>query len=323
MILKRHPENPIITPADIPELKPLLVDVSSVFNPGAVRFGDKYLLLLRAQNRGRETYLLRALSDDGVHFEINPEPIVFKGIVNVAENIYHVYDPRVTCIGHTYYIMVALDMDSCCRLGLARTDDFEHFEFLGIVSKNDCRNGVLFPERIDGRYLRLDRPNRVRLESGATTGTVIEISQSKDLIHWTSLGTVMEGRLHFWDELIGAGPPPVKTEKGWLLIYHGVATHLNGHLYQVGVALLDLAQPQTVLARGRFNILEPRELYEQVGQVPNVIFPSGMIVEHSDERGFAKMESKVLLYYGAADTWVCLATSTLAQLVAACYEGNP
>ena len=113
----------------------------------------------------------------------------------------------------------------------------------------------------------------------------------------------MTGRPHYWDELIGSGPPPVKTREGWLHIYHGIATHFaSSNIYQAGVCLLDLDDPTRVLARGVNNILEPREMYELVGQVPNVVFPSGMIVEEYDDQGFAFPDSVVRVYYGAADT---------------------
>lgn len=129
----------------------------------------------------------------------------------------------------------------------------------------------------------------------------------------------MKGRPHFWDELIGAGPPPIKTRQGWLLLYHGIATHFaSSNIYQAGVALLALDDPSRVVARGRNNVLEPRETYELVGQVPNVVFPTGVIVEEIDSQGFATDDSLVRVYYGAADTVVCLATTTVRMLIEAC-----
>jgi beta-1,4-mannooligosaccharide/beta-1,4-mannosyl-N-acetylglucosamine phosphorylase len=131
----------------------------------------------------------------------------------------------------------------------------------------------------------------------------------------------MNGRLHYWDELIGSGPPPVKTREGWLHLYHGIAQHLESiYIYQVGVVLLDLNDPGVVLRRGRYNIMEPREMYELTGQVPNVVFPGGMIVEQTDGDGYALEESEVKVYYGAADTVIGLATTTIARLLAACQE---
>lgn len=314
--MERYNNNPIITRKDIPEISPHLVDVSSVFNPGAVKFGNQYLLMLRVQNRGRETFLLTATSDDGIHFSISDQVVHFKGIEKILAKIYHCYDPRITKIDDIYYIMFAMDLDEGCRLGLAQTSDFENFEFMDIVSEDDNRNGVLFPEKIDGKFLRLDRPNEIDLPDGPATGSIILLSESEDLLEWEPVGPVITGRSHYWDELIGAGPPPIKTKQGWLQIYHGVATHFgSSNIYQAGVMLLDLKNPLKVIGRSRYNILEPREGYELVGQVPSVVFPSGAIVEELDDDGFARLNSKIFIYYGTADSTVCLAFSTIEELI--------
>ena len=317
--MKRHPTSPILTRLDIPSVAHV-VDVTSVFNPGAIRLDDRYLLLVRVQTRGRETVLMVAESSDGARFQVLPELVHFNGLEAVQQTIYHVYDPRLTKIGDTIYVMFAADTDAGCRLGLARTKDFRHFELVSFGGDDDTRNGVLFPELKDGRFRRFERPNRTTLAGGVTTGSEIILSESDDLITWRPLGPVMSGRLHYWDELIGSGPPPVKTRQGWLHVYHGVATHFASvNIYQAGVVLLDLKDPRRVLARGRNNILEPREPYELIGQVPNVVFPSGMIVDEYDQDGFAAPRSLVRLYYGAADTVVGLATTTIAELIDACH----
>jgi beta-1,4-mannooligosaccharide/beta-1,4-mannosyl-N-acetylglucosamine phosphorylase len=314
--LKRHYKNPILTRRDIPDIYPQLVDVSSVFNPGAIKFNDKYLLLLRVQNRGRETYTVKATSVDGIHFTVDKKIVRFEGIDTLSETVYHCYDCRITLLDGTYYIMFAMDMDNGCYLGLAQTDDFESYKFLGKCSEDDNRNGVLFPEKVNGKYLRLDRPNTVQLDGGPTSGNAICLSESENLIDWNFKGTVIGGRFHYWDERVGAGPPPIKTDEGWLQIYHGIAEHFGASsIYQSGVMLLDLDNPTKVISRGRFNILEPRELYELTGQVPNVVFPSGAIVEGVDPSEFAKRSSEVKIYYGAADTCVGLATATIDELI--------
>ena len=319
MALTRSPENPIITREDIPDVPPAIVDATSVFNPGAAMHDGRYLLMLRVQTRGRETFFMTAESDDGTHFEVSPRIVPIRGIDLVDGTVYHSYDPRITRLDDTFYVMFAMDTDAGCRLGRARTTDFETVEFVGASGEVDTRNGVLFPERIDGSYMRLDRPNRVSFTTGVTSGDEIVLSRSDDLLDWQPVAPVMRGRLHYWDELIGPGPPPVKTRQGWLLVYHGVATHLaSACIYQAGVALLALDDPSKVLARSRDNILEPREPYEMAGQVPNVVFPSGMIVEGYDEQGFAHTDSRALIYYGAADTSVGLATATIGELLAAC-----
>ncbi len=317
-MLIRFKNNPVITRHNIPNLGLHLNDVSSVFNPGAVKTADQYHLMLRVQNRGRETYLMMADSDNGFDFIIRKETIHFTGIENVAKTIYHIYDPRITQIDDTFFVMFAMDVDSGCQLGLAKSKDLSSFEFMGIMSQNDVRNGVLFPEMINGKFARFDRPNQTE-NDGVTSGDTICLSYSEDLIHWTIDSEVLNGRLHYWDELIGAGPPPVKTKDGWLLIYHGIATHFqSSNIYQAGAALFDLDNPAKLIARSRYNILEPRELYELTGQVPNVVFPSGMIVEEQDTDGFALSDSPVKLYYGAADTCVGLAETTVKDLINAC-----
>jgi beta-1,4-mannooligosaccharide/beta-1,4-mannosyl-N-acetylglucosamine phosphorylase len=314
--MKRHPINPVLTRTDIPDIPPHLIDCSSVFNPGAILFGDKYLMMVRTQSRSRETFMVMAESLDGIHFKAEDHIVHFKGIENIREKVYHIYDARITRLDGTYYIMFAMDMDAGCQLGLGQTDDFREFRFLGITSNEDIRNGVLFPEKIGGKYMRLDRPNKARHTGGPTSGSTIWLSSSDNLIEWEPVAPVIEGRFHYWDEFIGSGPPPVKTRQGWLHIYHGVATHFgSANIYQAGVMLLDLDHPQKVISRGFYNILEPREIWELTGQVPNVVFPSGMIVKEYDSEGFAKPDSEVYVYYGAADTCVGLAVSTISELI--------
>jgi predicted GH43/DUF377 family glycosyl hydrolase len=325
MTMKRHPRNPILTRSDIPDIPPLLHDVTSVFNPGAIERRETtarlVTLLLRVQDRSRETYIVPAHSNDAVKFQVEPRIVEFEGLNKLGAKVYHVYDPRITWLDGAYYIMFAMDLDDGCQLGLGRTEDFERFEFLGRVSDGDIRNGVLFPEKVGGRYLRMDRPNKARHSGGPTSGSAIWLSESEDLLRWKPVAPLVQGRFHFWDEYIGSGPPPVKTREGWLHIYHGVAGHFgSANIYQAGVMLLDLTDPSKVLGRCRRNILEPREPYELAGQVPNVVFPSGMVVEKVDAEGFALPRSEVKVYYGAADTSVGLAVTTIADLLAAARE---
>ncbi len=321
MTFSRHGRNPILTRGDIPNLHPVFHDPTSVFNPGAVYCAGKIILILRVQTRGRETYLLTAESKDGVSFDVSSHPVRFRGMERVEETVYHIYDPRITRIDDDYYIMFAADVDAGCRLGVARTTDFVRYELVGIGADRDIRNGVLFPERIDGLYVRLDRPNCVRLPGGPSTGSEIALSTSEDLVEWEPVGPVLSGRLHFWDELVGSGPPPVRVERGWLHIYHGVARHIGStNIYQAGVALLDYEDPTKVIARSRNNVLEPRELYELVGQVPNVVFPSGWVIDGVTGDEIADEDATVRLYYGAADTCVALATTTIRALLLACHD---
>lgn len=314
--MKRHEKSPILKREDIPNIYPQLVDATSVFNPGAIKFNDKFLLMLRVQSRSRETFMVMAESRDGINFKVEDKIVNFKGIENIKEKIYHIYDARISKIEDVFYIMFAMDMDAGCQLGLGKTLDFKNFEFLGITSNEDIRNGVLFPEKVNGNYLRMDRPNRSRHDNGTTSGSTIWLSKSNNLLDWEPVAPLIDGRFHYWDEFIGSGPPPVKTRHGWLHIYHGVAGHFgSSNIYQAGVMLLDLHNPSKVLSRSWCNILEPRELYELAGQVPNVVFPSGIIVMDYDSEGFALDNSEVYVYYGAADTCVGLAVTTINKLI--------
>jgi beta-1,4-mannooligosaccharide/beta-1,4-mannosyl-N-acetylglucosamine phosphorylase len=319
--LERIHGNPIVTRMDVPDVAPELVDATSVFNPGAAVIDGRIVLLLRVQTRGRRTFFMRAESADGLRFKIAPELVPVIGIEGYDGEVYHCYDPRITSVDGDLLVMFAMDTDRGCRLGVARSDDLRSLELVAAGGEDDVRNGVLFPEKLGGSFVRLDRPNRVSFETGVTSGDTIVLSRSDDLAEWHAVGSVMGGRLHYWDELIGPGPPPVKTRDGWLLIYHGIATHLAGAcIYQAGAALLNLEDPTEVLARTRDNILEPRELWETTGQVPNVVFPSGMVIEELDAEGFATPGSRVLVYYGAADTCIGVAAATIAELIAACKE---
>jgi beta-1,4-mannooligosaccharide/beta-1,4-mannosyl-N-acetylglucosamine phosphorylase len=321
--MERSPHNPILTRDSVPPIPPELVDATSVFNPGAIKYEGRYILVNRVQSRSRETYLVVAESSDGERFVMHDEIVRLGGIENVGKRVFHVYDARLTRFDDTVYLMFAMDMEGACHLGLARTTDFRAFSFLGITTHDDTRNGVLFPEKIGGRYLRMDRPNLSEAEGGVRTGNTIWLSASDDLLHWERIAPLITGRFHYWDELIGSGPPPVKTREGWLHVYHGVAGHFGSvGIYQGGALLLDLNDPTKVIGRSRCNILEPREPYECTGQVPNVVFPSGMIVEHYDGKGFALPDSPVKIYYGAADTVVGLATTTVQDLLDAAGEGE-
>jgi beta-1,4-mannooligosaccharide/beta-1,4-mannosyl-N-acetylglucosamine phosphorylase len=318
--MKRYSGNPILTRADIPCLDIRYKDVSSVFNPGAIKLGKEFILLLRVQNRARETLFLKAVSEDGKRFRVIPQEVILTGLSAEDKKIYHIYDPRVTFLEGDYHILTAIDTDQGCFLGWWTSEDFLTLSFKGWVSDSENRNGVLFPEKVAGHFIRFDRPNSAMLENGVSTGSAIRCSLSKDMMQWTPKATVLKGRPHYWDELIGSGPPPIKTRQGWLHLYHGVATHFqSSNIYQAGVSLHPLNAPWETIARGRYNILEPREIYELTGQVPNVVFPSGAIVMDSDSEGFARDNSEVYVYYGAADTCIGLAITTIKELLEAVY----
>ncbi|MBU8872107.1 MAG: hypothetical protein KOO60_14660 [Gemmatimonadales bacterium] len=351
MICRRFGSGPLLTRNNIPDMPPEIIDATSVFNPGAMMLDGVLYLLLRVQTRGRHTYLVPArgtlgevgeintistagmdgpVCEDGAEFTVaqRPTELMGRGILAAADlKIHHVYDPRITVIGEEVLVVTALDTDKGCRLGIWRaTGDpdkgfagLDSLMMVGLTGDQDTRNGVLFPEKIGGQYLMLHRPNRPQAEGGPKTGCDIVLSQSDNLVNWDQERPVMSGRPHFWDELIGSGPPPLKTEQGWLHLYHGIATHFQSvNIYQAGAVLLDLEDPSLVLGRTRDNLLEPREIWEQTGQVPNVVFPSGWVPSKMDAKGFAPSDSLISIFYGAADTTIGRADTTVAELIAAC-----
>ncbi len=320
MTLERITGNPIIERGDIPDIPPAFVDVSSVFNPGAALVDGRVLLLLRVQSRGRETGLVRAWSHDGLRFRVEDRLVEVRGLEDADFVAHHIYDPRLSVVDGELICCVAIDTDEGCRLGTGRLDPEGDLVLAG-VSPPDARNGVVFPERVGGLWLRLERPNTATRPGAPLTGDTIVLSESDDLIDWTPRGEIMHGRPRGWDELIGAGPPPLKTREGWLWLYHGVATHFQGvNVYQAGAALLALDDPTRLIARTRRNVLEPRESYELSGQVPNVVFPTGWVADDVDDEGFVDLDAGLKIYYGAADTVVGLAESTVRELLRACHD---
>ncbi len=316
MIFSRHERNPIITREDIPLSCTEGIESSSVFNPGAIFIDGEFHLILRVQNRQRKTFLTHCKSKDGVNFSVSENSIKVNGLEVLGLEIFHIYDPRITRIENDIFVSVAIDIEEGCRIAIFRLKDFKEMDLV-YIGPNDSRNGVLFPEKINNHYCLLDRPNN-QFSGGVLSGSQICLSASLDLLTWGGSVPIMSGNYHYWDELIGAGPPPLKTKEGWLFFYHGVATHfMSSNIYQVGVALLDLKNPEKVLSRCPHNIFEPREPYEVVGQVPNVVFPTGMVTNHDYET--LGNSSELFMYYGAADSSVCLAKTTV-QAVLDCLK---
>ena len=333
MLLQRTDGGPLLTRREIPAMPPEIIDPSSVFNPGALRLDDRTYLLLRVQTRGRHTFLVPAVEAADNAWQVAQRPSELAGLDAAAAaaglHVFHVYDPRLTRLDGTTLVVTALDTDRGGRLAIwraaGREDRFaalDRLELIGLTGDDDTRNGVLFPERINGAYHMLERPNQARLQGGPPTGDAIWLSASNDLRHWRRIGPVLSGRPHYWDELIGSGPPPFLTDAGWLHIYHGVATHFqSANIYQAGAVLLDRHDLSHVLGRAADNILEPREVWELTGQVPNVVFPSGAVVSAVGPDGQAAADATVDVFYGAADTVVGRASGRVADLVAACQAG--
>jgi len=295
-VVKRYAKNPILTPDMIP-------GANAVFNSSVTRFGKKYVGVFRVEKREGFQSLRVAWSDDGItKWKFDPEEVLVPTEEPFKTYEEARYDPRITKIDDAYYICHASENRFGCQISVARTKDFKKFEKIAVASEPTNRNMVLFPEKIDGLYVRLDRP----FEFGGKGN--IWISYSPDLVFWGKSECIMESRSFAWDSgKIGPGCPPIKTKDGWLVIYHGITPRCNGMIYKAGVALLDLKDPRKVLARAKEWIMAPREIYERVGDVPNVCFPTAAIPD------FEKDELR--LYYGGADTVFCMATAKISELI--------
>lgn len=295
-LLKRYEKNPILTHKDAPFL------CNAIYNPGAVKFGDQYLLLCRVEDGRRDNKLHVALSDDGYRFTLRPEPIALPPSPRHEPWEKHLYDPRITHIEGEYLITYcAQTFEEVVRIGLARTRDWETFERLPFATPPWSRNCAIFPEKIGRRYAKLERPM-----SGNDAMTFV--SYSPDLVHWGDWEPVQLKPQTWMREKWGIGPTPIRTDRGWLLLIHGVWLACN-YVYRLGVCLLDLEDPSKVIGQCPEFILTPREDYERSGETINCVFSNGAIVEPDGE---------IKVYYGAADTCVCLATGRVEELLAAC-----
>ena len=297
-ILKKYEGNPIINPEDIP-------DCDSVYNAGAVKFKDKYILLLSVMRKSSEALkeIFLAESSDGINFKVSEEPFIVPSKDGFYKKFeYDMCDPRITFLEGTYYITYPAHTPGIGVVGiLGKTDDFEKFERIEIISLPDNRVPVLFPEKISGEYMRLDRP------FGVYPGS-LWISYSPDLIYWGKHRPLLLPDDRYWCNFkVGPAGPPIKTEKGWLLIYHAVSGGKIGPtVYSLGAALLDLNDPTKILGKTKGPILTPSESYERIGKVANTVFSCGAILEDSGE---------LKIYYGAADTCIGLATCPVNSLV--------
>ncbi len=297
-IITRHPQNPLLTAAHLGHLPG---GCNSVFNSAVFRYGDGYKAILRVEQRSGLQSLRLADSADGLTFTVHPEFLLTPE--TEEQKLYEeaIYDPRVTLLEGKYYICYAAESRFGCQVGLAATTDFKSFERFGCIAETENRNLVLFPEKINGLYYRLDRPFQNHAGN-------IWLCESPDLIHWGRPRCVLESRQFHWDRgKIGAGAPPIRTKDGWLVVYHGTTPIGGSLLYRLGVALLDLERPWLVRARAKAYLMSPEAPYERIGDVPNVCFLNSAIPD------FARDELR--LYYGAADQVLCLATCRLSELL--------
>ena len=270
--------------------------IARIFNSAAIPYEGAFVGVFRADHRNGRADLLFGRSADGIHWDIDPDPIPWQDESGRPKPNSYGYDPRLLKIEDTYYITWCDDFPGA-SIGMGRTQDFRTFVKMENPLMPFNRNGVLFPRRIGGLYAMLSRPS----DSGHTPFGDIILSYSPDLTYWGRHRLVMSrGGQGWWQSTkIGAGPVPIETAEGWLLFYHGVTTTCNGYVYSTGAVLLDLEDPSRVLYRTRDYLMTPEKDYETVGFVPNVAFPCAAIADAPTGR--------IVLYYGAADTFTALA----------------
>ncbi|MHC4438763.1 MAG: glycoside hydrolase family 130 protein [Planctomycetota bacterium] len=257
-VIQRWQGNPLITIEDIP------FPCNTVFNAACAKYNGQYILLLRVEDlTGRSVFAL-ARSNDGYQFELEPDPVMTPCKGHGCFDEYErkgIEDPRITEIDGTFYIMYTAVSPYGPLLALAKTMDFKTFERIALISEPENKDGVLFPEKINGKYARLDRP-----VSGGVGN--IWLTYSEDLINWGNSRCLMTTRGDLWDSWrIGASCQPIKIDDGWLIIYHGVKAASSGPIYRLGAAVLAYDNPSKVLCRSAIPILSPREYYERVGDV--------------------------------------------------------
>jgi predicted GH43/DUF377 family glycosyl hydrolase len=299
-LFHREATNPLLTAGDWP------YPVNSVFNPGAVLHNGETVLLCRVEDRRGISHLTVARSADGrTNWTVDPKPLVADDPTD-ASSCWGVEDPRVTHVPELngYVIAYTAYGPGGPCVALARTEDFQSAEHLGVVMPPEDKNASLLPRRVNGDFVLFHRPVSV-LSARAD----VWLSKSRDLRSWTTPEPVMQSRSGpWWDAArIGLGPPPVETPHGWLTVYHGVKQMVSTSLYRVGLVLLDLENPTRVLRRTPSWVLGPDADYERVGDVPNVVFPTGLV--HEPER------DELRLYYGAADLTIAMASARMSEVI--------
>ena len=298
-LFHRFDGNPILTSADFPKM------VNAVFNPGATEFEGRTLLLLRVEHRTGLSSLAVTTSDDGLTgWQIDPT----RGLEpdpDLPEECWGIEDPRITRIGDEYFVVYVGYSAYGPLVCLAKTRDFVRWERCGVLQAPEDKDAALFPVNFDDRWVLIHRP----VPAAAGLGAHIWLSFSPDLHYWGDAGTLLTARRGGWWDAnkVGLGPPPLLTKSGWLICYHGVRVTASGSIYRLGLAMLDRDDPSKVLARGNEWIFGPQAPYEQSGDVPDVVFPCGWILRDDGDT--------LHLYYGAADSVVCVATASLAQLM--------
>jgi len=296
-VVWRYSANPIIARNAVPFS-------NSIFNSAVVPFEDGFAGVFRVDDKTRLQTLHVGFSDDGIAWRIAEEPLTLTGAEGGLGPFEYGYDPRVCRIEDRYYVTWCNGYRGMPTIGVAVTQDFRTFAQMENAFLPFNRNGVLFPRKIGGKYHLLSRPS----DSGHTPFGEIFVSSSPDMVHWGCHRHVFGPQQNWERTKVGAGPTPIETRDGWLMIYHGVLTSCNGFTYAMGAALLDLERPWQVIARCREYLLAPETPYEQVGDVPNVVFPCAALTDAATGR--------MAIYYGAADTSTALCFAQVDELLA-------
>jgi len=296
-VMWRHSENPIIGWNPFPA-------AARVYNSAVVPFEGAFIGVFRCDYKNGRPHLHVGRSGDALNWEFDHQPIEWKDQDGNDFQPTYAYDPRVVKIEDTYYVTWCTD-DHGATLGAGMTKDFKTFTRLENACVPFNRNGVLFPRKINDQFVMLNRPS----DSGHTPFGDIFLSHSNDMEYWGKHRHVMgKGGNGWWQGTkIGAGPIPIETSEGWLMIYHGVSGTCNGFVYSFGAALLDIDEPWKVLYRTRDYILTPEKDYETTGFVPNVAFPCAALADADTGR--------IAVYYGAADTYSAVAYTTIEDIM--------
>lgn len=298
-VIWRYENNPVIKRNAIPSS-------NSIFNSAVVPFEGKFAGVFRCDSKSRSMDIFVGFSDDGINWNISHEPIEFTGEDDEILKRESRYDPRVCFIEDRYYITWCNGYHGP-TIGVAYTFDFKSFTQIENAFLPYNRNGVLFPRKINGLYGMVSRPS----DTGHTPFGDIFYSQSKDMEFWGRhrhiMSTVRGDKSAWQSTKIGAGPIPIETTEGWLMIYHGVLNSCNGFVYSFGAAILDIDKPWIVKYRSKPYLLSPQEYYECVGDVPNVVFPCAALSDADTGR--------IAIYYGCADTVTGIAFTKVDELV--------
>ena len=292
----RYTKNPIVG-------RNPLKGVARIFNSAVMPYKDSFVGVFRGEQTDGIPHVYLGRSKDAIHWEFDEERIPFVDEDGNSAMPSYAYDPRLVKVEDTYYIIWCQDFYGA-TIGMAKTTDFKTFTRLESPFIPFNRNAVLFPRKINDKFMMLSRPS----DSGHTPFGDIFVSESPDMVYWGRHRHVMSSGNNWWESVkIGGGAAPIETSEGWLMFYHGVSGTCNGFVYSIGGAILDLDNPSIVKYRCKDFLLTPEEWYEERGFVPNVCFPCATL--HDSETG------RIAIYYGAADSYVGLAFTQFEDIM--------